>query len=89
MAWTIDYSNTARQQLRKLDRQTARRLLDFVDERLAAHDDPRELGKALSGPLGTLWSYRIGDYRLVCDIQDSASRILILRLGKRSEIYRS
>ena len=71
-----------------MDRETARRLLGFVDERLADHDNPRDLGKALSGPLGTLWSYRVGDYRLICDIQDSTSRILVLRLGKRSEIYR-
>jgi mRNA interferase RelE/StbE len=88
LAWIIDYSHTAKQQLRKMDRETARRLLGFVDERLADHDNPRDLGKALSGPLGTLWSYRVGDYRLICDIQDSTSRILVLRLGKRSEIYR-
>jgi len=88
LAWTIDYSRTAWQQLKKLDRQAARRILDFVDTRLAPRDDPRDLGKALSGPLGTFWSYRLGDLRLICAIQDADQRILVLRLGKRDEVYR-
>jgi len=88
LAWTIEYSHTAKEQLRKLDRQTARRILDYVDERLAFLDNPRDLGKALSGPLGALWRYRVGGYRLVCDIQDGTSRILVLRIGKRTEVYR-
>ncbi len=88
MVWTIEYSRTAWQQLKKLDRQTAKRILDFVDSRLATQENPRDLGKPLSGPLGAFWSYRIGDLRLVCDIQDTGQRILVLRLGKRSDIYR-
>jgi mRNA interferase RelE/StbE len=88
LAWTIEYSQTAKEQLRKLDRQAARRILDYVEERLAFRDNPRDLGKALSGSLGALWRYRVGNYRLICDIQDSASKILILRVGKRTEVYR-
>jgi mRNA interferase RelE/StbE len=59
------------QQLRKLDRQTARRILDYVDEHLSTLENPRGLGTPLSGPLVTFWRYRIGDYRLICDIQDN------------------
>ena len=88
MAWKIEYSHTAKEQLRKLDKQTARRIFDYVEERLAFRENPRDLGKALSGPLGALWRYRVGDYRLICDIQDNASRILVLRIGKRTEVYR-
>jgi mRNA interferase RelE/StbE len=88
LAWTIEYSHTAKEQLRKLDRQAAKRILDYVEERLASRDNPRDLGKALSGPLGALWRYRVGDYRLIYDIQDNASRILVLRIGKRTEVYR-
>jgi len=88
LAWTIDYSDTAKQQLQKLDRQTARRILDYAEEHLSPLENPRDLGKPLTGPLGTFWRYRIGDYRLICDIQDNASRILVVRLGKRSEVYR-
>ena len=50
MAWTIDYTETASKQLRKLDRRTARRIVDFMDERVAGPNDPRSTGKALTGP---------------------------------------
>lgn len=88
MAWTIEYTETARDQLRKLDRQLARRILDHMDERIATLDDPRCAGKALKGPLGELWCYRIGDYRLLCDIRDGALRILVVRIGHRRDVYR-
>jgi mRNA interferase RelE/StbE len=52
------------------------------------YDNPRDLGKALSGPLGALGRYRVGSYRLVCDIQDGASRIMVLRIVKKTEVYR-
>ena len=60
MACTIDYTDTAKAQIRKVDKQTARRLVDFMDERIAAIEDPRSTGKALSGPLGGFWRYRVG-----------------------------
>lgn len=88
MAWTVDYADTAKDQLRKLDRQTARRILDYMDERIAGTADPRHAGKALSGPLGGLWRYRVGDCRVICDIQDSVLRVLVVRIGNRREVYR-
>jgi mRNA interferase RelE/StbE len=88
LAWTVDYADTAKDQLRKLDRQTARRILDYMDERIAGTDDPRHADKALSGPLGGLWRYRVGDCRVICDIQDSALRVLVVRIGNRREVYR-
>lgn len=89
MAWTIDYTETARRQLRKLDRQDARRIIDFMDERIAPHQDPRSTGKALTGPLvGAYWRYRVGDCRIICDIQDGLLRILVIEVGNRKEIYR-
>ncbi|MFY9741127.1 MAG: type II toxin-antitoxin system RelE/ParE family toxin [Candidatus Sulfotelmatobacter sp.] len=66
----------------------ARRVLDFMDDRVATQEDVRTLGKALSGPLGTLWRYRIGDFRAICDIQDGAKIILVLQIGHRSQSYR-
>jgi mRNA interferase RelE/StbE len=59
-----------------------------MDNHVAKQVDPRALGKALSGPLGTLWRYRLGDYRIVCEIRHSALRILVIRIGHRSEVYR-
>ena len=89
MAWTIEYTETARKQLRKLDRQIAKRILDFMDERVAVLDDPRTLGAALSGPqLGDFWKFRVGDYRIIAEIHDREVRIVVLRLGHRSDIYR-
>ena len=88
MAWTIDYTDTARKQLLKLDKQTARRIVDFMDARVAPVDDPRSIGKALSGPLGGFWRYRVGDYRVICDIQDGALRVLVVAVGNRRELYR-
>lgn len=85
MAWTIDYTQTALNQLRKLDKQSARRILDFLDE---LRDDPRSTGKALTGPLGGLWRYRIGDFRVICEIQDGELRVLVVELGNRREVYR-
>ena len=88
MAWTIDYTDTAKGQLRKLDKQSARRIVDYMDERITGLDNPRSMGKALAGPLGGLWRYRVGDYRVICDIQDEVLRVLVVQVGNRGEIYR-
>lgn len=88
MAWIIDYTDTAKEQLRKLDKPIARRIVDFMDERISVSDNPRQSGKALTGPLGGLWRYRVGDYRVICDIQDGALRVLVVEVGNRGNIYR-
>jgi mRNA interferase RelE/StbE len=88
LAWAVNYSETARRQLRKLDKAAARRILDFLDRRIAKQDNARSLGKALSGPLGTFWRYRIGDYRAICEIRDESVTVLVLRIGHRREVYR-
>ena len=86
--WTIEYTASARTQLRKLDKQMARRIVDYMSERVAGLEDPRTLGKALIGPLGELWRYRVGDCRVICDIQDDALRVLVVRVGSRDKLYR-
>lgn len=88
MAWTIDYTDTAKDQLRRLDKPLARRIADYMDERVANMDNPRNIGKALTGPLGGLWCYRVGDCRVICDIQDGALRVLVVQVGNRCKIYR-
>ena len=88
MAWTIEYAETAKKQLRKLDRVAAQRIVDFMDERVAPRENPRAMGKALKGPLGDLWRYRVGDYRVICDIQDGMQTVLVLQVGNRREVYR-
>lgn len=87
MAWTIEYTETARRQLRKLDKISARRILDYMDKRVAPMDDARSLGKALHGPLGELWRYRVEDHRMLCELKDKEIRILVIRVGNRKDIY--
>jgi len=89
LAWTVSYTETARKQLKKLDRQIARRLIDFMDERVAAQADPRSTGQALTGPvLGSFWRYRVGDYRIICDIHDAVLCVLVIEIGNRKDVYR-
>jgi len=88
LAWTIDYTDKAIAQLGKLDRQGAKRIMKFLDERISALEDPRSTGKALTGPLGGLWRYRVGDYRVICMIEDAVLRILVVELGHRKDVYR-
>lgn len=89
MGWTLEYTETARKQLRKLDKQAARRILDFMDGRVTGRRSPRETGKALTGnTLGAYWRYRVGDFRIICDIQDDRLRVLVIQIGNRREVYR-
>ncbi len=89
MAWRIELSALAQKNLRKLDPQSRARIFDFLDKRLATSENPRSLGAALTGSrLGTFWKYRIGDYRVIADIQDDVMRILVVRIGNRREVYR-
>ena len=88
MHWTINYTKTSEKQLRRLDKQTTLRIMDFLRERVATSGTPRAVGKALSGSLGDYWCYRVGDYRVICDIQDSTLCVLVVQIGNRREIYR-
>ncbi len=87
MAWTIDVSERAVRALRKMDKQAARRIRDEL-EGIAELDDPRSRGKALVGNLAGLWRYRVGDYRIVCDIEDGVLVILVVDVAHRREVYR-
>lgn len=89
MAWTIEFSKAAERELAKLDPQVARRILRVLHSRIAPADNPRHFGEALKGSqLGEFWKFRIGDYRLICSIEDDTLTILVLRVGNRRDIYR-
>jgi mRNA interferase RelE/StbE len=88
LVWGIKYTDSARKQLKKLDRQSAIRILDFMDERISKGENPRSLGKILTGPkLGSYWRYRVSNYRIICDIQDGQLCVLVIEIGDRKEIY--
>ena len=88
MAWRIEFERSAERELAKLDSQSAKRILKFLNERVAPLADPRSIGEALHGRLGTLWKYRVGDYRIIAAIEDKQLRILVVRIGNRREVYR-
>jgi len=89
LAWRIEFEDTALKELAKLDKQVARRILIFLRERVAVLDDPRSVGEALKGSrLGEFWKYRVGDYRIITNIEDGVMRILVLKVGNRREVYR-
>jgi mRNA interferase RelE/StbE len=89
MAWNVELAASAERELGKLDAQHARRILKFLHQRVAKLADPRSIGKALHGSeLGEFWKYRVGDYRLICKIEDDRLLVLVLRIGHRREIYR-
>ena len=89
MAWQIEFDESAKKELAKLDRQVARRLFDFLKNRVLNLRDPRSVGQALRGStLGEFWKYRVGDFRIIASIQDDRMIVLVLRVGNRSDIYR-
>ena len=89
MVWIIKYTESSSKQLKKLDKQTAIRVLDYMDERVAVLSDPRSLGKNLKGPkMGEYWRYRVGDVRVICNILDGQMTVLVVEIGNRREVYR-
>jgi mRNA interferase RelE/StbE len=86
--WKIEISRGAERQITKLDRTAQAAILRFLRERLQPADNPRQWGKPLQGEKGGLWRYRVGDYRLICDIQDEKITVLVLQVGHRKDVYR-
>lgn len=86
MAFRVEYTETALRQLRRLDRRVARRLVDYLDQ-IAALDNPRDRGKGLTGDRTGVWRYRVGDYRVLCELLDAELVVLALEVGHRGSIY--
>ncbi len=87
MVWTVRISNIAERQLRKLDRPVQKRVLDWLDDRIEGCKNPRHFGEPLRGDYAELWRYRVGDYRILCEIQDQKVVVLVLTIGHRRQVY--
>lgn len=87
MTWTVRWDERARKELRKLDKKLQKDVLDYFRDRIVTKDDPRRFGKALSHGLGGLWRYRIQHCRVICQIQDEALIVLVIKIGDRKEVY--
>lgn len=88
MTWSVEWDERARKELRRLDPSAQREILRYLRERVAGSDDPRRHGRALRGTRHGLWRYRIGAYRLICNIEDDRLVVLVLAAGHRRDVYR-
>jgi mRNA interferase RelE/StbE len=86
LVWKIELTGSAEKELAKLDKPVAKRIIKFLRERVSI--DPRATGKALKGDHSGLWRYRVGDYRVICEIYDEKISLLVVRVGHRKEVYR-
>lgn len=87
MAWRIEIDKGVQRSMKKLDRNVAKRIIAKLRE-ISQLEDPRSTGKALAGNLAGLWRYRVGDYRIVCDIEDEVLLILVIDVAHRSKVYK-
>jgi mRNA interferase RelE/StbE len=88
LAWTIELTDTAARQLERLDNETARRIRNFLRDRVSVLENPRSIGQRLHGSLAEFWKYRVGDYRIIASIKDDRFIVLAVRIGHRREVYR-
>ena len=88
MTWKVEVAPRAARALARLDKPEQARIRRFLSERLATDEDPRRVGHSLRGTLAGLWRYRIGNYRLICRIEDGRLVVLVLEIGRRREVYR-
>jgi mRNA interferase RelE/StbE len=88
LTWKIEFDDRARRELRNLDSSSQQQILRYLRERIATDENPRRLGGPLRGELAGLWKYRVGSFRVICDIQDAAITVLVVRIGHRREVCR-
>lgn len=84
----VVFSEEARKQIKKLDKHVAAILIGWIRKNLEGCSDPRIHGKSLTADRTGQWRYRIGDYRLICQIQDQTVTVLVLTIGHRRDVYR-
>jgi mRNA interferase RelE/StbE len=87
--WLIEIDESAKADLARLDKPVAKRITKFLRERVVGMNDPRSIGEALKGSqLGDFWKYRVGDYRIIAEIQDKKLRVFVVKVGNRRDVYR-
>lgn len=87
MVWKILISELASKQFKKMDKSIAKHILGYLKERVAKQKDPTLSGKPLLNDKSGLWRYRIGDYRVICEIRNHELTILVLKIGHRRNVY--
>jgi mRNA interferase RelE/StbE len=87
MAWSIEFTDDADRDFAKLDKSVQTRIFRYLYERIADADDARDFGKPLKHGLTGKWSYRVGDYRILCQLEDEKLLVLVVEIGHRSSVY--
>ncbi len=87
MNWAIEFDGAAHRDLQALDRSIQQRLVQFLRTRIAGSESPRRLGKPLKGDKTGFWRYRVGDYRIICLIEDDRQVVVVIALGHRRGVY--
>ncbi len=89
MVWKVEFDSAALKDMRRLGRDAQTRIVRYLRERIAPAENPRRFGKALHGDKSGLWRYRVGDYRLLCRIEDKVLMVLVIAVGHRKDVYKS
>lgn len=89
MTWKVEWDDRARKELRKLDHTVQKEILKYLRTRIEGSKNPRVFGQSLSGNKQGLWKYRIGNYRLICKLEDHTLVIFVVGVGHRKEVYES
>ena len=87
MVWRIEVTDTAKKQLVKLDHQVQSEIVRYLREKISTDEDPRRFGAPLRKELTGRWKYRVGAYRIICEIQDEKVLVLVLMVGHKSRVY--
>lgn len=87
--WKVEWDDRARKELRKLDQPIQKEILDYLRLRIEGTNNPRVFGQSLVGNKAGLWRYRVGNYRLICRLEDHTLVALVVGVGHRKEIYES
>lgn len=87
MTWEIEYLPIAKRFLKKLDSTSVIKILSYL-RKISLADNPDRFGKPLSSNLKGFWRYRVGDYRLICDIKKKKLLIIVVEIGHRSKVYK-
>ncbi|HCY86908.1 MAG TPA: type II toxin-antitoxin system mRNA interferase toxin, RelE/StbE family [Desulfobacteraceae bacterium] len=87
MTWTIEFHPKVKRELRKLDKKDSKALLDFLEHEILSLDDPREKAVQLKENLKEFWKFRVGQFRIIADIQEDVLLILVVRVGNRKDVY--
>lgn len=89
MAWTIQITDIAEKQIKKLDKAIQKRVVDYLYDRIEGCKDPRHFGEPLKGNHSGYWRYRVGDYRIICEIYDDELVVIAINIGHRKAIYKN